>query len=123
MCYHPEWLPVSLDSQEFLANMTSIFHLFSHRDASPFLPCHTLHASTVFVTAILSVTLVICVTTAKDIFLSLFYEVARAPFMYQCLRAGPTHSLRGGTVQSSRHHRACLTVCVKCRCYTTSLFS
>jgi len=54
------------------------------------------------------------------------YEVACAPFTYHCW--GRPHGLAKARPQGwdkcsvARHHQACLTVCVKCRCCVTSLF-
>jgi len=57
-----------------------------------------------------------------------FYEVARAPFTYTsaeaCLTGWPNAQPQTWNKCSvARHHQACLTVCVKCRCCATSLFS
>ena len=50
--------------------------------------------------------------------------MARAPFTYQCwglLRELAECTTSGWDKCIARHHQACLTVCVKCRCYRLTL--
>jgi len=73
---------------------------------------------------------VICISAWFDIiptfFLYFFWEVARAPFTYQCwnLPHGLAQCTTSGWEKCSiaRHHQAYLMVCVKCRYCANSLF-